>query len=392
MTRGAKEHLRTIESFLEEPVSEAEVRERHALGRLIATAGGGIVLFGAGRLGRRCADLLRRGGLLPLAFCDNNPALEGTQLDGVPVLSPRAAARQFGSTALFVVAIWTGTSSEPLSAKLAFLESQGCMHVTTFPLVFWAFGAAWESHYTLSRPSSVLSHAEPLSRLALALCDVESLKCLEDELSRRLHGQFSTSAPAPAQYFPEDLVCIRQDEVFIDGGAYNGDTLRAFVSAASAGFRAYHAFEPDPDSFARLLATRDEMPPDIRARIHLYPAALGAEPGEMAFAAEGRPTSRRDDGGLNRVRVESLDQHAAVRESTFLKMDLEGEETAALQGALGLLQENQPSVAVCVYHQDDDLWKITDMLMTVLRAHRFHLRTHGVDGWETVFYALRKER
>lgn len=38
----------------------------------------------------------------------------------------------------------------------------------------------------------------------------------------------------------------------------------------------------------------------------------------------------------------------------FIKMDIEGEEYKALQGANGLLQNQNPRLAVCVYHHQDD--------------------------------------
>src|SRR5258706_10611163 len=58
-----------------------------------------LVLFGAGGLGRKTLDGLRKLGRPPVAFADNNPRLHGREVDGLPVMSPESAARALGSTA-----------------------------------------------------------------------------------------------------------------------------------------------------------------------------------------------------------------------------------------------------------------------------------------------------
>jgi len=65
------------------------------------------VLFGAGNLGRKVLQCLRSIGVEPLAFADNSPSKWGSQVDGVPVLSPKDAAAQYGGSALFLIAIWS---------------------------------------------------------------------------------------------------------------------------------------------------------------------------------------------------------------------------------------------------------------------------------------------
>jgi len=46
-----------------------------------------LVIFGAGEGGRRALAALRRDQVA-VAFCDNNPALQGSQLHGLQVLGP----------------------------------------------------------------------------------------------------------------------------------------------------------------------------------------------------------------------------------------------------------------------------------------------------------------
>ena len=46
-----------------------------------------VIIFGAGPIGRDTAELLKRNYKV-LFFCDNHTKLQGTTVDGIPVLSP----------------------------------------------------------------------------------------------------------------------------------------------------------------------------------------------------------------------------------------------------------------------------------------------------------------
>ena len=87
-----------------------------------------------------------------------------------------------------------------------------------------------------------------------------------------------------------------------------------------------------------------------------------------------------------------LDQVAAGERPTFIKLDVEGDELAALRGGRRTLEESQPVVAVCVYHRPEDLWSIPLFLHEALPAHSLFLRAHAWDGFELVAYAIPQAR
>ena len=95
--------------------------------------------MGAGGLGRRALAGLRRHGVEPLAFADNGIERQGTTLDGVPVLSPEAAAREFGRRAVFVVTIWGANRPHRFAHSREQLRALGCDVVCSFPPLFWKY-------------------------------------------------------------------------------------------------------------------------------------------------------------------------------------------------------------------------------------------------------------
>ena len=76
---------------------------------------------------------------------------------------------------------------------------------------------------------------------------------------------------------------------------------------------------------------------------------------------------------------------------TFIKMDVEGFELRALQGAEGLIRRDQPLLAICGYHKQSDLWEIPLYMKNILPDHHILLRNY-VGIIEYVFYAVPKNR
>jgi len=278
--------LEEIYELLTEPVVAASARERQTFPTLLQATDGSVVLFGAGRLGRLCARALRRGGLTLRAFCDSNPVLHGTAVEGVEVMSPTQAARLYGDSALFVVAIWTGAARESMAERIAFLRGLGCRAVGTYAPLGWAHGDKEVPFHSFDLPERILGRAPEIGRLAALLADDPSRRTLLAALRQRLHGEFDVGPPVADQYFPPDLVALTTDEVFIDGGAFNGDTLQIFLERTGSRFGGYHAFEPDPANAAQLHARVHDLPRPVRDRIFVHEVALHSRVEELGFASD----------------------------------------------------------------------------------------------------------
>ncbi|MDD2762745.1 MAG: FkbM family methyltransferase [Opitutaceae bacterium] len=384
--------LEEIHAFLAEPVAAAAERERRTFPALLAGTDGSVVLFGAGRLGRLCARALRRGGVTLHAFCDRNPQLHGDTVEGAVVMSPEEAAHRFGTSALFVVSIWTGTARESMAERMDFLRRLGCRFVANYAALVWAHGRAETPFHSFDLPSRVLENAPALRDLARLLSDQTSLQTLLAALRQRLHGEFDSAPPAADQYFPREVVALRADEIFVDGGAFTGDTLDAFLEHTGPAFRAYHAFEPDHANAEELRRRVAGLPEPVRPKISVHEVALHARNELLDFSAEGSPTSKIVPRGGSSVPGRTLDSLFSDQPVTFLKLDVEGAEQDALRGARSVISRDRPLTAVCVYHGPRDLWEIPLMLRELLPEHRFFLRQHQFDGYELVVYAIPPDR
>jgi hypothetical protein len=75
---------------------------------------------------------------------------------------------------------------------------------------------------------------------------------------------------------------------------------------------------------------------------------------------------------------------------TLIKMDIEGAEQSALLGCKEHILKDYPKLLICVYHNNEDIWKIPKMIYEIRDDYDFYLRSNG-DQWgpsEIVLFAL----
>jgi FkbM family methyltransferase len=335
-----------------------------------------IVCFGAGNLGRRLARAVH-----PVLFCDNNPSLWHTHIDGIPVQAPKAAVERYPD-ARFVVAIWYPSRSETMIDRLNLLKSLGASNVVPFTALLAEFGDLLAPHMLWERPAYYAAHQEEIAR-ARALFDDEGRREFDRQMRLRL-GDFSAQViDLSMQYFPEGLFGLSQSEILVDCGAYDGDTIAIFRKRTGDHFNRIIAFEPDPGNFGAL---QDAVNGD--RRITLQPYATGARRETLRFAVGSGVASRISSTGSCEVEAIALDEALNGIAPTYMKFDIEGSEAEALEGARETISRHRPKMAVCLYHLPDHLWSIPLRLNELLPNSLFSMRTYASDGFECVCYCI----
>lgn len=377
--------------LLNETVDEAKDRERTAFDNIAGDAANRLVLFGAGGLGQRTLRALREQGIEPLAFADSNAKRWGATQDGIPILSPKDAADRYGDSATFVVTIWGGLGIDRMNDRIAHLRELGCARVTSFVPLYWKYPDSLIPHYGADFAHKTLQQRDEVIAAYELFIEEASRREYEAQIRWRLHADFE-ALPAPVShpiYFPKDLCDLRDDEVFVDCGAFDGDTVDLFIRESDGQFESLIAFEPDPSNFKLLAERVASYPEAIRNRIALKQAATGSTPGMVSMAADGLPSSAVGSGDHL---VHSIVLDEALENATYLKMDIEGSEIDTLKGAAGIIRKCRPALAVCVYHKQDDLWKIPLLIHGIQPGYSFFLRPHLNEMWDLVCYAIPNER
>jgi len=382
-----------LEALLVPDPAVMRVAEAREFDRL--SGGRDIVLMGAGGLGRRALAGLRRHGVEPLAFADNGK--QGTTLDGIPVLSPEAAARELGRKAAFVVTIWGANRPHRFAHSREQLRALGCDVVCSFPPLFWKYPEGLLPFYLQDLPSRLLEQRAEVFRAFDVWEDDESRAEYVAQVRFRLNADFDgLSHPVRhPQYFADDLFTWSADEWILDGGAYDGDTVRTLSRLHGERFGHMLAVEPDPANFDRLVAATRALPPSARAKIDCRQVALGAERSTLYLDATGTASSATSIGqtaGTIAVGADTIDSLVEGATPTFVKLDIEGFEPDALDGGRQTIQRHAPVLAVCVYHLQKHLWTIPLQLRAWREDYAFFLRPHNEEGWDLVCYAVPRAR
>lgn len=190
-------------------------------------------------------------------------------------------------------------------------------------------------------------------------------------------------------YF-EDLFRPLKDEVFIDGGCYNGGTCLDFIKWCPE-YKKIYAFEPGKDNFAKCEKTINEN--GIKS-IELRNTGLWNKKEELCFVNAG------DDGtaghivenGDEIIQAETLDSLIKDEKVTFIKMDIEGAEMKALEGASKTIKRCKPRLAICVYHLNDDILDIPEYIHSMVPEYKMELRHYNTFFYDTVLYAWVEEK
>lgn len=182
------------------------------------------------------------------------------------------------------------------------------------------------------------------------------------------------------QYF-EDFLELNQDgETFVDVGGYDGFTTLEFIKRCPR-YNSVHVFEPVNANMQKCNANLRDFP-----NVHCYPIGLSSSRGELNFDVSGS-ASRISATGSGSVLVDRLDDVLGDTPS-FLKMDIEGGECAAIDGARTTIAASHAKLAISVYHQPGDFWRIPEQILAIREDYEIRLRHYTECIYETVMFFL----
>ena len=227
------------------------------------------------------------------------------------------------------------------------------------------------------KAKTLKTHIDDFIWLYDNLCDYQSKKVLLATLDNWYNWNFTDLASVMQNlyddYFDLDLIPKCDDEVFVDLGAYIGDTTLSFINNyGTDSYRKIYCFEINQESF-EYLKTNMKPYEDIDLRLK----GVGDENGTMYLKENGELSSCQvsDDGDIPTQMV-SLDDDIK-EEITIIKSDIEGAEQKALLGAKGHIMNEHPKLLISIYHSNDDVWQIPRMIKEMDNSYRFYLRYHG---------------
>ncbi len=183
-------------------------------------------------------------------------------------------------------------------------------------------------------------------------------------------------------YFHDDYYSISDKEIFVDCGAFDGDSIKMFLDFTKGNYQKIIGLEPDAINFRKLQESINN-----HHDICLLCCATGKENTKMRFSSQGTLGSTFSDKNGDLIDVKKLDDILKSEKVTLIKMDIEGAELETLIGAENTIRTHKPKLAVCIYHKIDDIITIPEYLHSIVPEYKFKVRQHSSSMLETVLYA-----
>lgn len=339
-----------------------------------------LIILGAADEGRRLAGLCRKTGIEIVAVADDNPLLRGQEISGAPVCEVASLAPLDRGVPVVIA------SHRTLKAT-RHLQAMGFDQVAPFALLQLLHPEIFLPHeFYAGWLEDMHANRQRYAALSQLLADALSRRVLDAVLGYRLTCDPTILEPIVEWdlYGPTGLLSYGANESYIDGGSYDGDSIRLFIDRVGGRYDRIIAFEPDPATFSRLVrnfATEDRVEPINKG---LYSRTT-----VLRFNDAGTRASGLIDSGHGiAVPVTSIDEVLGNDPVSYIKMNIEGAEQEALRGAARAIARCRPKLAISAYHRAADLWQIPALIRELCADHRLFLRQHDGGVIETVLYAF----
>ncbi len=176
---------------------------------------------------------------------------------------------------------------------------------------------------------------------------------------------------------------LDSNESYLDLGAYRGDTVSEFLHYCGGKYNSITALEPDRRTFKKLSEYLQGIPQSEGIQKAIY-----SENKTVCFSSNaGRQSAIASKGEkIETVTVDSLCKNKKV---TYIKMDVEGAELDAIEGAKLILKEQKPKLNIALYHKSADLFEIPLKIAEINPGYKFHIRRHPyIPCWDMNLYCV----
>lgn len=190
-------------------------------------------------------------------------------------------------------------------------------------------------------------------------------------------------------------VQVQKGDIVIEAGSGWGEVALYFADRVG-GLGKVYCSEFVEDNL-RILRENLDLNQQLATRIKIIPKAIWDKSGEVvSYCANGPATSLVIKQGSERqqrplqastLSIDDFVKEEGIKKVDYIKMDIEGSELKALQGAEETMRTYKPKLAIALYHREDDFIVIPSYLDKLGLGYEFFLDHFTIHRWETVLFA-----
>lgn len=354
----------------------------------LKTADKPIVMYGMGDGAEKIMTVMNSLGIKPAEFMASDEFVRGHSFLGYRVRKLSEIEQLYED---FIIVVCFGSRLPDVMDRIYALAKKHELYAPDVPVIAENSENCENGGVPIFDGKYMNENKDKLHKLRSLLSDNKSKEALDSLIQYRISGDIAYLKQCET---PEEeaigLLKIGFNETYVDLGAYNGDTVEKFLKLTGKSFAEIYAVEPDYRNFSRMVRRNYALG---RGIFHPVNAAAWSENTMLNFRKSGGRNSSVCNaygrGPVVRVQGISVDSMLKDKIPTLIKIDVEGCEREALEGAAGVIAKHKPRIILSLYHRREDLFELPLKIKEINPGYKLYLRHHPyIPAWDTNLYCV----
>lgn len=331
-----------------------------------------VVLYGMGDGADKVLRAFEQYGIRASAVMASDEFVRGQSFQGFTVKKLADIEREFSD---FNIALCFASQLEDVMNTIKVVAKK---HTTLVPGVP-VFGNVLFDEDFISKYSKQIYNAYYL------LADEQSKKVFENTLRFYYTGKITLldEITTDKNEAFNNILKLGQDEVYVDLGTYNGDTIDEFLHYSGGNYRKIVAFEPNSKNFSKLQIHCSEM-----EKVELWQLGAYSHNTVLEFNNKAGRNSAIAESGT-KTRVASVDTILCGTAASYVKADVEGADYETILGMKNTLKNFKPKLNFSAYHRFEDIFRLALLINEINPEYKIFLRHHPyIPAWDTNLYCI----
>lgn len=331
-----------------------------------------VVLYGMGDGADKVLNAFEHFGITASAVMASDDFVRGQSFHGFKVKKLSEVEVEYGD---FNIALCFASQ---LDDVMNTIKSVAEKHTTLVPSVP-VFGD------NLFDDNFITENKDDIEKAYNLLADELSKKVYENVLKFYYTGELSLldEITTDKDEAFNNILRLGNSEVYVDLGAYNGDTIDEFLHYCGGSYRKIIAFEPNSKNFAKLQSHCENL-----KNIDLWQLGAYNRNTILTFNNKaGRNSAIAETGSATRVAC--VDSILCGMAASYVKADVEGADFETLLGMKNTLQNFKPKLNFAAYHRFEDIFRLPILINRLNPEYKIYLRHHPyIPAWDTNLYCI----
>lgn len=181
-------------------------------------------------------------------------------------------------------------------------------------------------------------------------------------------------------------------DLILDLGGCWGDTALYFAHKTGDTGKVY-SFEFIPNN-VKIHQKNTSLNPKLNNHITLVQNPISSKSDQIVYYKDSGPASYISNepfadqtGEVKTLSIDDFVTRYGINKVDFIKMDIEGVEQLALEGAIGTIKKFKPKLAIAIYHSMEDFVNIPLWVNALGLGYKLYLGHYTIHAEETILFA-----